>query len=172
MASVDYMVAAYGEYSASATGGNALARDVLAGAAAMYSTPSKSHTTDAFENLLLIQMVTVYNNIGTGRMHLFWPSLILAILSLVITIPVYIIYWKGPLIRKRSNFACELAELREAAEVASRSGTLVDPGEIASIRWRFRNTDQALGLQTPVQTGADRDGAAANMADARETMPN
>jgi len=45
MATVDYMVAAYGEYSASATGGNALARDVLAGAAAMYAAPSKSHTT-------------------------------------------------------------------------------------------------------------------------------
>ena len=42
MATIDYMVAAYGEYSASATGGNALARDVLAGAAAMYSDPSKS----------------------------------------------------------------------------------------------------------------------------------
>ena len=42
MATVDYMVAAYGEYSASATGGNALARDVLAGVAAMVSTPSKS----------------------------------------------------------------------------------------------------------------------------------
>ena len=41
MATVDYMVAAYGEYSASATGGNALARDVLAGAAAMYSSPCK-----------------------------------------------------------------------------------------------------------------------------------
>lgn len=46
MATVDYMVAAYGEYSASATGGNALARDVLAGAAAMYAGPSKSHTTN------------------------------------------------------------------------------------------------------------------------------
>ena len=42
MATIDYMVAAYGEYSASATGGNALARDVLAGAAAMYSDPSES----------------------------------------------------------------------------------------------------------------------------------
>ena len=39
MATVDYMIASYGPYSASATGGNALARDVLAGVAAMYSTP-------------------------------------------------------------------------------------------------------------------------------------
>lgn len=41
MATIDYMVAAYGPYSASATGGNALARDFLAGVAALYSTPSK-----------------------------------------------------------------------------------------------------------------------------------
>lgn len=41
MATIDYMVASYGPYAASATGGNALARDFLAGIAAMYSTPSK-----------------------------------------------------------------------------------------------------------------------------------
>ena len=39
--SIDYMTAAYGPYAASATGGNDLARDFLAGIAAMYSTPSK-----------------------------------------------------------------------------------------------------------------------------------
>jgi len=33
------MIAAYGPYAASATGGNGLARDFLAGIAAMYSTP-------------------------------------------------------------------------------------------------------------------------------------
>lgn len=41
MATIDYMVASYGPYSASATGGNALARDVLAGIAAMYAIPSE-----------------------------------------------------------------------------------------------------------------------------------
>jgi hypothetical protein len=35
------MTAAYGPYAASATGGNDLARDFLAGIAALYSTPSK-----------------------------------------------------------------------------------------------------------------------------------
>lgn len=39
MATIDYMVASYGPYSASATGGNALARDLLAGIAALYATP-------------------------------------------------------------------------------------------------------------------------------------
>ena len=41
MSTIDYMIAAYGPYSASATGGNGLARDFLAGIAAMYSTPCK-----------------------------------------------------------------------------------------------------------------------------------
>ena len=35
------MTAAYGPYAASATGGNDLARDFLAGIAALYSSPSK-----------------------------------------------------------------------------------------------------------------------------------
>jgi hypothetical protein len=39
--SIDYMTAAYGPYAASATGGNDLARDFLAGIAALYATPSQ-----------------------------------------------------------------------------------------------------------------------------------
>lgn len=35
------MIAAYGPYAASATGGNDIARDVLAGVAAMYAGPCK-----------------------------------------------------------------------------------------------------------------------------------
>lgn len=42
MATIDYMVAAYGPYAASATGGNGFARDFLAGIAALYATPRKS----------------------------------------------------------------------------------------------------------------------------------
>lgn len=41
MATIDYMVAAYGPYAASATGGNGFARDFLAGIAALYATPRK-----------------------------------------------------------------------------------------------------------------------------------
>ena len=43
--SVDYMIAAYGVYSASATGGNAFARDFLAGIAAMYGEFHQSPTS-------------------------------------------------------------------------------------------------------------------------------
>lgn len=41
MATIDYMIASYGPYAASATGGNGFARDFLAGVAAMYSVPSE-----------------------------------------------------------------------------------------------------------------------------------
>ncbi|TQN64876.1 putative transporter [Colletotrichum shisoi] len=88
MSTVDYMIAAYGPYSASATGGNGFARDFLAGVAAMYSTP-------------------LYENIGDSR-HTEYASTVLACLAFLVTIPVYLIYWKGPVIRERSKFAQSL----------------------------------------------------------------
>lgn len=90
MATIDYMVAAYGPYSASATGGNGFARDFLAGIAAMYATP-------------------LYNNIG-HRFHFQWASTLLGCLGILCTIPIYVFYWKGPTIRKRSKFAQALSE--------------------------------------------------------------
>ncbi len=89
MATIDYMIAAYGPYSASATGGNALARDFLAGISAMYATP-------------------LYNRLG-----LEWASTLLAFLAIIVAIPVYIFYWKGPAIRERSKFAQTLADDRK-----------------------------------------------------------
>ncbi|KZF25243.1 MFS general substrate transporter [Xylona heveae TC161] len=99
MATIDYMVASYGPYSASATGGNALARDFLAGIAAMYATP-------------------FFENVG-HKYHLEWPSTILAFIALFVAIPIYIFYWKGPQIRARSKFAQTLASDRKAHEVAT-----------------------------------------------------
>lgn len=96
MSTIDYMVAAYGVYSASATGGNGFARDFLAGIAAMYSTP-------------------LYTNIGAGTGYsLEYASTVLACLAFVVVLPVYIIYWKGPQIRTASKFAQSLdAERKE-----------------------------------------------------------
>lgn len=93
MATIDYMIAAYGPYSASATGGNALARDFLAGIAAMYATP-------------------LYQNLGP--MSLEWASTLLGFLAILVTIPIYIFYWKGPAIRERSKFAQTLASDKKA----------------------------------------------------------
>ncbi|ORY20831.1 putative multidrug transporter [Naematelia encephala] len=96
MSTIDYMIAAYGPYSASATGGNGLARDFLAGIAAMYSTP-------------------FYSNVGgeSYRLHLEWPTTILAIVAVFVTIPIFVFYYKGAWFRKRSKFAETLAGERK-----------------------------------------------------------
>ncbi|RYP58767.1 hypothetical protein DL770_010361 [Monosporascus sp. CRB-9-2] len=92
--SIDYMIAAYGPYAASATGGNDLARDVLAGIAALYAHP-------------------FYENIGGETYHLIYPSTILACLGVIVIIPIYIFYIKGEKIRLKSKFAQELEIARQ-----------------------------------------------------------
>lgn len=46
----------------------------------------------------------LYENIG-GKRNTEYASTILACLAFMVTIPVYLIYWKGPIIRERSKFA-------------------------------------------------------------------
>ena len=112
MSTVDYMIAgkplynytprlnntnpsaAYGVYSASATGGNGFARDFLAGIAAFYSGP-------------------LYSNIPPKERHLEYASTILACLAFAVLLPVYVIYWKGPTIREKSKFAQSLDNERK-----------------------------------------------------------
>lgn len=93
LSTVDYMVAAYGVYSASATGGNAFARDLLAGISAMYATP-------------------MYTNIG-DKFHVEYATTILACLSCLVVLPIYVFYWKGPYVRSKSKFAQSLAADRK-----------------------------------------------------------
>ena len=94
MATIDYMICAYGPYSASATGGNGWARDFLAGVLTVPATP-------------------FFENIGhsSGR-NLEYACTILACISFVLVLAVYVIYWKGPQLRKRSPFAQRLANAR------------------------------------------------------------
>lgn len=133
------MIAAYGPYAASATGGNDLARDFLAGIAALYSTPCAS---PSFSTLLpfidqpypptrvspsvclgIDILYKVYENIGT-KYKLELPSTILACLSIVVIIPIYIFYWKGEWFRDRSKFAQELNLGRRGAVERRRSSVL------------------------------------------------
>jgi len=102
--SIDYMTAAYGPYAASATGGNDLARDFLAGIAALYSEP-------------------MYVNIP--KRPLQYASTILACISVLVTIPIYVFYQKGPQIREKSKFAQDLDQSRakrEQKRKTSRAG--------------------------------------------------
>ena len=93
MATIDYMICAYGPYSASATGGNGWSRDFLAGVLTIPATP-------------------FYSNIG-GRYHLEYASTILGCIACLLVVSVYVIYWKGPVLRKRSPFAQQLNTARE-----------------------------------------------------------
>ena len=116
MATVDYMIAAYGPYSASATGGNGFARDFIAGVAAMYATP----------------FYEVFHN----RYQLEIPTTILGGIAILVTIPIYIFYWKGQVIREKSKFAQVLASDRKTgiqaresiAEQGGRRKSTVAPG--------------------------------------------
>lgn len=130
MGTVDYMVAAYGPLSASATGGNALARDVLAGVAAMYSDP-------------------FYHNIGTPKWQKFWPTIILGILALAFTVSVYVIYFNGPTIRARSRMAQKIGHDRDGVD--TRRSTLV-PDHITDIELALRNR-QVPSESTDTPTG-------------------
>ncbi|KAH9861672.1 hypothetical protein J1614_011425 [Plenodomus biglobosus] len=93
MATIDYMICAYGPYSASATGGNGWARDFLAGVLTLPATP-------------------FFSNIG-GKNHLANASTILFCISVLLVVSVYVIYWKGPVLRKRSPFAQQLSAARD-----------------------------------------------------------
>jgi MFS family permease len=95
MATIDYMICAYGPYSASATGGNGWSRDFLAGVLTIPATPF-------FQNI----------SPDSGK-NLEYAVTILACISFVLVIAVYVIYWKGPVLRKRSPFAQALANARD-----------------------------------------------------------
>ncbi|KAF1844155.1 MFS general substrate transporter [Cucurbitaria berberidis CBS 394.84] len=86
---IDYMVAAYGPYSASATGGNGFMRDFLAGLCALYTGP-------------------LYHRLGIRNAYL-----VLFGLAVLFCIPVYVFYFQGARIRARSKFASELASKKE-----------------------------------------------------------
>ena len=62
MATIDYMTAAYGPYASSATGGNGLARDFLAGISAMFATPCKFYILKI--SLFLFNHILQFMNIS------------------------------------------------------------------------------------------------------------
>ncbi|KAL8717338.1 MAG: hypothetical protein Q9225_005413 [Loekoesia sp. 1 TL-2023] len=106
MATIDYMICAYGPYSASATGGNGWSRDFLAGVLTIPATP-------------------FFSNIG-GEQHLQKATTILFCIAFVLVIAVYVIYYKGPVLRKRSPFAQHLQNAR--AESGGRRMSYVSYG--------------------------------------------
>ncbi|CAN8098560.1 unnamed protein product [Discula destructiva] len=108
MATIDYMICAYGPFSASATGGNGFARDFLAGVLTNAATP-------------------FYQNIpGPQNKPLENASFILFAIATLLVLAVYAIYYYGPALRHRSPFAQTLA--RESAERKGGNQALATPG--------------------------------------------
>ncbi|OGM45442.1 MFS multidrug transporter [Aspergillus bombycis] len=124
MATIDYMVCAYGPYSASATGGNGWARDFLAGVLTIPATP-------------------FYQNIG-GKYHLEYASTILFCISFVLVIAVYVIYWYGPTLRKRSPFAQKLSDARVEMQTHGRRLSKIPSGSRAN---SFARSQQNLRIR-------------------------
>lgn len=130
MATIDYMITAYGPYSASATGGNGWSRDFLAGVLTIPATP-------------------FFKNIG-GKQHLQIASTILFAISFVLVIAVYVIYWKGPVLRARSPFAQQLQQSRadnggRRASYMPSGGYGSAPGSRAGSRMGSRKASYAPG---------------------------
>lgn len=59
------------------------------------------------------KILIVYENIG-NKYKLEWPTTILGVLAILVTVPIYVFYWKGPEIREKSKFAQILASDRLA----------------------------------------------------------
>ena len=113
MATIDYMICAYGPYSASATGGNGWSRDFLAGILTVPATPY--FTSKIPLSFLSFPTSNIFTDIGKsagGTLHLAYASTILACIATVLVCAVYVIYWKGPVLRARSPFAQQLADSR------------------------------------------------------------
>ncbi|KAI1399253.1 major facilitator superfamily domain-containing protein [Hypoxylon fuscum] len=89
MTSIDYMVAAYGPYSASATGGNGFARDLLAGLLTWAAAPY-------YDSFSFDKGLQVANTLLAG-------------VSIVLVVASVYIYRKGPSMRRRSPFAQSLS---------------------------------------------------------------
>ena len=121
MATIDYMITAYGPYSASATGGNGWSRDFLAGVLTVPATPF--FTSKSCLCLRLLHLADHKIDIGKsagGSKHLAYASTILACISLLLVLAVYVIYWKGPVLRKRSPFAQQLADHQSEHDTLGR----------------------------------------------------
>ncbi|KAF4125505.1 Major Facilitator Superfamily [Geosmithia morbida] len=144
MATVDYMICAYGPYSASATGGNGWARDFLAG-------------------VLTVPAIPFFQNIGASSgKNLEYACTILFCISAVLVAAIYVIYWKGPELRKRSPFAQHLADAQAntADGQARRVSSLAEarrastPGSYSNQQRFFGESRRATPRATPRHTPA------------------
>lgn len=145
MATIDYMICAYGPYSASATGGNGWSRDFLAGVLTLPATPFFTSKLFVFPQFPF-QLLTSIPDIGAPH-NLAYANTILFCISFLLVIAVYIIYWKGPVLRKRSTFAQQLNSARQESSTPSRRVSRVPSAASTSRRQSFARSQQDLGVR-------------------------
>lgn len=72
---------------------------------------------------------TVYQNMGHTA-PLEWASTLLGCLAVIFITPIYIFYWNGPKLRKKSKFAMILmADRKRAAEKSGRRPSQCGTGD-------------------------------------------
>ena len=91
------------------------------------------------QKLISAKATPFYENLSP-KYHLEYASTILACIATLLVVSVYVIYWKGPVLRKRSKFAQQLSGARDEntgrrasmipGATGSRSNSLVYPGSM------------------------------------------
>lgn len=73
-----------------------------------------------------------YTDVGNGhaKYKLEWPTTILSILAIFVTIPIYIFYWKGPIVREKSKFAQTLASDKKKGGRTGSVGAKAEAGHM------------------------------------------
>lgn len=113
----------------------------------------------------MISRLTYPIDIG-GERHLEYASTILFCISLVLVLAVYVIYWKGPELRKRSPFAQQLSEARNeiAHNIEERRHSKVPEHSRAN---SYARSQQDLRLRSALGNSSRPGSQAASRANSR-----
>lgn len=93
----------------------------------------------------------MYTNIPTHPLE--YASTILACIGVLVVIPIYVFYWKGPEIRARSKFAMTLESERKKVheKKGSKPGRVDTLGEKAEVG-RFENVESEKAGEERVES--------------------
>ncbi|KAI1099499.1 MFS general substrate transporter [Jackrogersella minutella] len=137
MATIDYVLRAYGPYAASATGGNGWARDFLAGILTPYAIPMYVHRFrltrypcpyTPFVPLLVLP--PMYE-----KLSVFMATIVLFAIGTFLCGAVFFVYKCGPYLRRHSKFAQTLAqaEADQAVPGAGEVGNDNQNGDLPNV---------------------------------------
>lgn len=88
---------------------------------------------------------------------MFWASIILTLISLPLVAAVYVIYWKGDVLRKRSPFAQQLSDARAETDADGHRLSRLPTGSRANSFARAQQTArirQATGSRANSYAGS------------------